>query len=62
MRKQLVELNVANVEIKRIEERLNNITLNEDRVRDLYSNTSIRRTMKANGVWNSGNAENFESR
>ena len=62
MRKQLEELNVANIEIERIEERLNNITLNEDRVKDLYSNTSIRRTMKANGLWNSGNAENFESR
>ena len=62
MRKQLENLNIANVEIERIEERLNNITLNEDRVKDLYSDTSIRRTMKANGLWNSGNAENFESR
>lgn len=62
MRKQLENLNIANVEIERIEERLNNIKLNEDRVKDLYSDTSIRRTMKANGLWNSGNAENFESR
>ena len=62
MRKQLENLNVANIEIERIERVLNNVELNEEIIKELYSDTSIRRHMKNNGLWNSGNAENFAAR